>query len=423
MKTAKKPAAKKKPKSRSRDRNASAGNGKPTPTPGANMLAKRPKPTREWLPLETLKFPPQLQLRDLPDAVLADGCIPADPATVALYREQRADGAEFPPLEVVKEVVGKKTNLWVFAGFTRGEMYRLDGVASVECLVYAGSFKDAEFWALSENSRHGKTRTPEECRKAFDKLVDSPSLLGRVLDSCKAGGGIQKGIATACGLSDSTVADYLKSRGKKADRHGCGLIDADAESPARVERREKVAALAGEGKSARAIAKELGVDHKTVSADIAANQGGEPNRAIGLPTPPNTDDETEDLGDDPDTAGGFSKADTEAARQSFGDPEGIGDALLDPKLKDALRDAQGYLRGLERVNVFLLRHGSGVGDYLREDLRNRGMPFDIRTTERNEHINDIAQKRTEFLPILEELSSAYGNLAAVIHTNSPRKTG
>lgn len=182
------------------------------------VIQKRPKPKREWLPLEKLTFDARLQLRWFPDGKLFDE------ATVEAYREARQNGAEFPPLEVVEEQQGKRTLYWAFGGFHRGEMFRREGVNSVECLVYPGTFDDARFWALSQNSNHGRPRSADECRLAFDRLIDHPELLDRVMQTVKESGGVQRSIAAACGLSVSVVGKYLEAKGLQADRRTGKLV-------------------------------------------------------------------------------------------------------------------------------------------------------------------------------------------------------
>lgn len=182
------------------------------------MIQKRPKPRKEWLPLERLQFDARLQLRWFPDGKLFDE------ETVEKYREARQNGAEFPPIEVVEEVAGKKTVYWAFGGFHRGETFRRDGVNSVECLVYPGTFDDARFWALSQNSNHGRPRSADECRLAFDRLIDHPELLDRVMQTVKESGGVQRSLAAACGLSVSVVGKYLESKGLQADRKTGKLV-------------------------------------------------------------------------------------------------------------------------------------------------------------------------------------------------------
>lgn len=196
----------------------------------------RPKAKLETLPLERLLFPPQCQQRaglpgefpTGPDATaLIQACwscfgqstrkCVADPKVARELAEALADGAEFDPLEVVREAPKSKRGqplLYVFGGFTRGAGYKLYGkLASVPCLVYEGTFADAQFWSLSENHKNIQTRGVGSARRAVETLLDSSILMERVRDAAKREGGLHRAIAAACRVSRSTVDDVLRIRG------------------------------------------------------------------------------------------------------------------------------------------------------------------------------------------------------------------
>jgi hypothetical protein len=173
------------------------------------MFAPRPKPKREPVALERLTFSAKLQMRDLPDGALFD------PATVKVYAEALEDGAQFPPLEAVCEKLKNRQPVyWVFGGFTRGEAYRVWGKAnSVEVLVYDGTFADAQFYALSENRKHGAQSTHGDKTKAVCVLLDTPTILSRAKQAVTKGVELRAAIASACGVSQSLVTHILNGRG------------------------------------------------------------------------------------------------------------------------------------------------------------------------------------------------------------------
>jgi hypothetical protein len=158
------------------------------------------KSTREWVPLDRLVRAAGLQMRaDLPDGF-------SDPATVERYYEAILDGDAFPPLEAVFD--GER--YWLFDGFQRAAALERAGRGSAECLVFPGTYQDAVLRALSANSLHGLTRTPNDCRRAINALLDSSELLDRVL--ARGEGGVHRILASTCGVSKSLVVKVLEQR-------------------------------------------------------------------------------------------------------------------------------------------------------------------------------------------------------------------
>ena len=314
------------------------------------ILPRRPKFRREAVPLDRLTFDSRLQLRYFPDA---DGKpVTFDEAWVQQLLESWGVGDALPPLEAVEETQGKKTILWVFAGFHRGEMYRRAGVNSVEVLIYPGTFRDAEFYALAENGTTPLPRTPESCQKSFDRLMDTASLLGRVLDSVKEkGSSIERAIAAACGISASTVHKYLDRRGLRSD--GRKLVE---------------------------------IPKPAVVSELSP----EPARASGNP-----DDEDED------------------ASEAVGRPAGaVGDTqLVGARL--TLGEIQRDLRSIGRGVESLLN--SKFGDYLREVARQKKLSFATKHQSRHEDINDTRTVEIEHWPVLGDLSAVFSDLAAMVH--------
>lgn len=182
----------------------------------------RPPAARVWLPLDRLTFDRRLQLR---------GGGLYDEAHVERLCDAHEAGRAFDPLEAVEERKGKRLTYWVFSGFNRGETYRRRSVGSVEVLVTPGTFRDAEYLALGANAWHGLNRTPEDCRRAFDRLVDSPALLDRALAESRGNGGVERAIAAACGIGHSVVGKYLALRGLRACRETGRVVPARPRDP------------------------------------------------------------------------------------------------------------------------------------------------------------------------------------------------
>lgn len=192
----------------------------------------RPKPKVESVPLERLAFDPRCQQRGGLAGVVGDDaairaacwqpgtdgtllCV-ADPRVAAELSGALADGAEFDPLEVVREQPKNKRSqptLWVFGGFTRGAAYKLfGGFQSVPCNVYEGTFEDAIFWSLAENYKNAQTRGVGSARRSLETLLGSAMLMERVKQEAARAGGLAKAIAAACQVHYATVARFLKER-------------------------------------------------------------------------------------------------------------------------------------------------------------------------------------------------------------------
>lgn len=238
----------------------------------------RPKPKKSYLPLDQLTFDPAFQLRGEP----------FNEEHVRRLVEVLEGGEEFDtPLDVVEVAPpgGKGlSRLYVIDGHNRGEAYRRRGTGSVACQVYPGTRADAELWALASNSKQPLARTPEDCRRAFDRLVSSPVLLARVIEHGRGRGGTERAVAAACGLSNSIVGKYLHETGLRSDRLTGKLIPLGEESPERAARQQLVTELADQGKTPTAIAKDLGINPGTVRRDMEATRGAKKSRA-GKRTP------------------------------------------------------------------------------------------------------------------------------------------
>lgn len=350
----------------------------------------RPKPRREFLPLERLLFLREYQHR------IGEQLF--DEAHVERLLEALEAGETFDALEVVETSKAEKKlpKFIVIDGFNRGEALRRRGVASAECVVYQGSEADARFWSLSSNSKHGKHRTPDECRAIFDKLLASPTMLNRAIEAARGNGGTERGIARATGLSGGAVSKYLAAAGLRVDRITARLIPAEAESPERLARVALADEMKAAGKSAAEAARELGVGPETLAADRrkvearAARAGGKV--------------EQPDSGAEHPARAGEEAPAVEVVKTA--------DALAGGA-RDAIKEAQGMLRAVGRIAESLLR--SQVGDHLRQAAKGRKLPLAVKTEDRNADINDLATKTVEFWPALADMQAVFADVAAVLH--------
>lgn len=399
------------------------------------MSAAKPKPERKYIPLERLTFDPRLQMRDLPEGVVYVE------QTVAHYVELHAEGAEFPPPDVVSD--GKMN--WVIAGFNRGEMYRRRQVASIECLVYEGNFQDAQLWALSENSRHGLTRTPADCRRAFETLVSDKGLLKKVLDGSKETkeeSGIQRKLARACGLSVGAVGKYLPDFGLKADRK-TGKLIAIEPTPAPKSPRSSTPAASPPPPPAEEAA--------APPREPTPWRDRHPKEALKEELPPKL---LKALGDTYDSCAeltdrllageslGLGRADLtrlydaieELARQNgetirFGlkpeetileQPavpiasdarfEGSGSTPSVSHAQDLLVEAQKLLRALNRTIEPLLK--GPAADTLRAAAARHSIPFSVKESEPPVFGNQSSMVKTEWWPTLASLTAVFADTAA-----------
>ncbi|VTT98902.1 Streptomycin biosynthesis operon possible regulatory protein, putative OS=Acaryochloris marina (strain MBIC 11017) GN=AM1_F0130 PE=4 SV=1 [Gemmataceae bacterium] len=191
-------------------------------TQGLPEMSDRPKPRRVWLPIERIVRDPLLQLRRLP------GGATTDPKVVEAYREVIDDPDEdgLPPVDVVSDAddptVADATN-WLTDGFQRLAAHEAAGKASVECVVYKGTHRDALLRALGANKRQSLlARTDADRRHSVETLLSAPDLMKRVRAAAKEDGvsGTTRALAQACGVSKGLVAKVLKEKGLVVTRKG-----------------------------------------------------------------------------------------------------------------------------------------------------------------------------------------------------------
>lgn len=167
----------------------------------------------EWVQLDQITVSPRLQMRDFGDA----DALSSQP-WVEYLGEVLKDGDKLPPLEVVREVKGKQTRYWLYGGFHRYECHRKAGSNSVLCRVTDGTFEDAQFYALKQNSGQPLQRRDRDISKAIRTLIDSPALFAR-LQSRPESGTIRR-IAATVGVSTGTVQRFLDLSGLRVARTG-----------------------------------------------------------------------------------------------------------------------------------------------------------------------------------------------------------
>lgn len=410
----------------------------------------RPKPRRESIAFERLTFDARLQMRVLPE-----GKVFSEDWVQHLI-DMKKEGAEFAPLEAVDD--GKR--LWVFAGFNRGEMYRRsgdgEGPNTVEVLIYPGTFKDAQLYALSENSRHGLNRRPEDCRKAFTTLIESKDLLGVVLERAKAEkgkdeGGVHRAIAAACGISNSIVGKYLKDAKLRVTRSGKLEAIPDSppappvpDEPTKAEP-ETLARASEDAEPKKNTAKKSWREKSPAEAGL----GGELHEKTmvkldqaGIDTCGELADRLlagEELGLMP---GSLEQVCKIVERLSAGDakpirfgtepepepevliPEGhtpgqgmslVGSSLGEPlgsnSIRDTIENAQKHLRGLVRAADMLFGTIDSCPHLVRLAAQH-GLPTTCEEQERMLNINQSVMQKTYSWPVLAKLTAIFADVSA-----------
>ena len=125
------------------------------------------------------------QMREISEDVVVD------------YTEKLLDGVKLPPIEVFTD---GKTN-WLVDGFQRLLAHKRAKLTDIEVTVHKGTLRDAQFYALGVNDKHGKPRTVEDKRNAV--MI--------ALEDMEWGQLSLREIAEACKVSHSFVATVKKS--------------------------------------------------------------------------------------------------------------------------------------------------------------------------------------------------------------------
>lgn len=118
---------------------------------------------------------------------------------VAQYTEDLLNGSVFPPIEIFDDGVSK----WLVDGFHRLFAHKRADFQEIEVKVYKGTLRDAQFYALGVNDKHGLQRTNADKRKAVMIALDD--LEWQDLGDAK--------IAKICNVSAAFVAKCRKGAG------------------------------------------------------------------------------------------------------------------------------------------------------------------------------------------------------------------
>ena len=87
---------------------------------------------------------------------------------VAQYTEDLLNGCTFPPIEIFDDGVSK----WLVDGFHRLFAHKRADYTQIEVNVHQGTLRDAQFYALGVNDKHGLQRTNADKRKAVMIALD-----------------------------------------------------------------------------------------------------------------------------------------------------------------------------------------------------------------------------------------------------------
>jgi hypothetical protein len=87
---------------------------------------------------------------------------------VSQYTEDLLNGCIFPPIEIFDDGVNK----WLVDGFHRLFAHKRADYKQIEVNIHQGTLRDAQFYALGVNDKHGLQRTNADKRKAVMIALD-----------------------------------------------------------------------------------------------------------------------------------------------------------------------------------------------------------------------------------------------------------
>lgn len=128
-----------------------------------------------------------------------------NPEVVKDYAALMADGATFPPIEVVYD----GAVYWLQDGFHRLEAAKHIGLATIAANVARGDLSDAIWQSASANATHGLRRTNKDKANAVRIALQHP----------RAKGMSDRDIASHVGVSHTLVSQIA------AELHDAGTID------------------------------------------------------------------------------------------------------------------------------------------------------------------------------------------------------
>jgi transposase len=139
--------------------------------------------------IENIVINAKTQMREISEEVVTD------------YTEKLLEGVKFPPVEVFTD--GKIT--WLVDGFQRLLAHQRAKIVDIEVFIHKGTLRDAQFYALGVNDKHGKPRTVKDKRNAVITALED--MEWGLLSS--------REIAKACNVSHTFVANIKKSLEKE----------------------------------------------------------------------------------------------------------------------------------------------------------------------------------------------------------------
>ena len=142
--------------------------------------------------IEDIVIDAKTQMREISEDVVTD------------YTEKLLEGIKFPPVEVFTD--GKTT--WLVDGFQRLLAHQRAKLIDIEAVVHKGTLRDAQFYALGVNDKHGKPRT----------IKDKTNAVLTALEDMEWGLLSNREIAKACNVSHVFVAKIKKSLEKPSKK-------------------------------------------------------------------------------------------------------------------------------------------------------------------------------------------------------------
>jgi hypothetical protein len=113
------------------------------------------------------------------------------------YTEKLLEGVKLPPVEVFTD--GKIT--WLVDGFQRLLAHQRAKIDDIEVTIHKGTLRDAQFYSLGVNDKHGKPRT----------IKDKTNAVLIAIEDMEWGLLSNREIAKACNVSHTFVANVKKS--------------------------------------------------------------------------------------------------------------------------------------------------------------------------------------------------------------------
>ena len=142
--------------------------------------------------IEDIVIDAKTQMREISEDVVAD------------YTEKLLEGIKFPPVEVFTD--GK--TIWLVDGFQRLLAHQRAKLVYIDAVTQKGTLRDAQFYSLGVNDKHGKPRT----------VKDKTNAVLIALEDMEWGLLSNREIAKACNVSHTFVANVKKSLEKPAKK-------------------------------------------------------------------------------------------------------------------------------------------------------------------------------------------------------------